>query len=246
MPLYKTAQRGTHLRRELDDFYVFPEVHKENWAKFYESMDGDQEKILAWAEKSGIDYPKAWFESLHHFLFDVYTGTPAMLKKAAKENFGSFLKEVHSNHSKNPKPERWYHAQGITPRRFIEVMQEAAEIKQPDQAIAYINARVMNLGYYLYSEYILSKTENNKKIKSVASQKNKEAYDLECLTLGKSPLCSLQEGKKVAHALCPEEDLTVEKIVWEDPDNSSLSVVVARNEKKAPFIIVDVWNLTEK
>jgi hypothetical protein len=246
MPLYKTAQRGSHLRPKLDDYYVFPEVHKGNWAKFYESMDGDQEKILSWADKSGIEHPKAWFESLHRFLFDIYTGTPAMLKKAAKENFGSFLKEIHSNHMKNPKPDRWYHAQGITPRRFMEVMRDAAEIKQTDQAIAFINARVMNLGFYLYSEFILSKTDEGKKLKSVASQKNKEAYDLECLALGKSPLCKLREGDIVEHSLCPQEKLAIEKIVWDDPDHSSLSVVMARNEKKTPFIIVDIWNLTPK
>lgn len=243
MPMVKTAQRGSHLRPGLDDYYVFPEQHKGNWARFYESMDGDQEKILAWADKAGIEHPKAWFESLHRFLFDIYTGTPAMLKKAAKENFGSFLKEVHSNHLKNPKPVTWYRAQGITPQRFIDVMSEAAEIKQIEQAIAYVNARIMNLGYYLYAEYLLSKTDEAKKLRSVASQRNHEAYDLECLTFGKSPLVGIKEGDFVTHAFKDGLKLAVERIVWEDPDQSSISVIVARDKHKTPYIISDIWNL---
>lgn len=243
MPLLRTAQRGSHLRPARDDYYVFPEQHKGNWARFYESMGGDQEKILSWADKAGIEHPKAWFESLHRFLFDLYSGTAAMLKKAAKDNFSAFLKDIHTNHTKNPKPVSWYRAQGITPNRFLEVMKEASEIKQIDQAIAYVNARVMNLGYYLYAEYILSKTDEAKSIKSVAAQRNKEAYDLECLALGRSPLSALKEGDNVIHSFANFIELAVEKIIWEDPDHSSIATIVARDKNKTPYILSDIWNL---
>jgi hypothetical protein len=243
MPLYNTAQRNSLFRPALDDYYVFPEVHKPQWFKFFEAMEADEEKILTWAEKSDIKHPKAWYESLHKFLFDIYSGTPKMLKKAAKENFQAFLKDVQSNHVKNPKPDYWYHDYDVTPKRFMEVLKEAAELKEPEQSIAYINARMMNLGFYLYSEYILSKTEHYKKVKHIASDLNKQAYDLECLALGKSPISGIKEGDTVTHFLCPKAKFTVEKIVWDDPDHASLSTVIARNEQKAPVFFTDPWNI---
>lgn len=243
MPLYNTAQRNSLFRPALDDYYVFPEEHKPQWFKFFEAMEADEEKILAWAEKADIKHPKAWYESLHKFLFDVYSGTPKMLKKAAKEDFQAFLKEVHNNHVKNPKPDYWYHNHDVTPRRFMEVLQEAADLANIEQCIAYINARMMNLGFYLYSEYILSKTEHYKKVKHVASELNKQAYDLECLALGTSPIYRIKEGDTVGHFLCPKAKFVVEKIAWDDPDHTSISTVIARNEKKAPVFISDPWNL---
>lgn len=244
MPLYNTAQRNSLFRPALDDYYVFPEEHKLQWIKFFDSMDADEEKIIDWAEKSDIAHPKAWYESLHKFLFDMYSGNPTMLKKAAKESFQSFLKEVRSNHIKNPKPEDWYHHKyQITINRFVDVLKEAAEVKQPEQAIAYINARMMNLGYYLYSEYILSKTKEYKNVKNVASELNRQAYDLECLALGKSPINHIREGDTFTHFFCPNAKFTVEKVVWDDPDCTSLSTIIARNEKKAPVFFIDPWNI---
>jgi hypothetical protein len=243
MPLYNTAQRNSLFRPALDDYYVFPEAHKPQWFKFFESMEADEDKILDWAEKSDIKHPKAWYESLHKFLFDMYSGTPKMLKKAAKESFQSFLKDVHSNHIKNPKPDYWYRDQDVTPKRFIEVLKEASEIKDLEQTIAYINARMMNLGFYLYSEYILSKTEFYKKVKHVASDFNRQAYDLECLALGKSPVSAIKEGDTFTHFLSPKDKFTVENVVWDDPDHVSFSTVIARNEKKAPVFFTDPWNI---
>jgi hypothetical protein len=243
MPLHNTAQRKSLFRPALDDYYVFPEVHKAQWMKFFDAMEADEEKIISWAEKSDIEHPKAWYESLHKFLFDVYSGTPKMLKKAAKESFQSFLKEVHSNHLKNPKPDYWYNQQQITPQRFVDMIKEAAEIKDIEQAISYINARVMSLGFYLYSEYILSKTDQYSKAKHVASELNKQAYDLECLALGKSPVNTLKEGDTVTHFFSKHSKYTVEKVVWDDPDHASLSTVIARNEKKAPVFFTDPWNI---
>jgi hypothetical protein len=245
MPLYKTAQRNSLFRPALDDFYVFPEVHKGNWMRFFEAMDADEEKILSWAEKSDIKHPKAWYESLHKFLFDVYSGTPKLLKKAAKESFQAFLKDVRANHMKNPKPDYWYHhQQGVTLQRFVDVLQEAAELAEPEQAISYINARMMNLGYHLYSEYILSKTDQYKKVKHVASEMNREAYDLECLALGKNPLSTIEEGDFVYHTVANEK-FKVERVIWDDPDHTSLSTIVARNDKNAPVVFTDLWNLKQ-
>ncbi len=242
MPLFKTAQRKSLLEPAVDDYYVFPEIHKYSWFKFFEAMDADEDKIIAWAEQADIKHPKAWYESLHRFLFDVYSGTPVMLKKAAKSLFSDFLLEVHGNHAKNPKPDYWYHQQQITSKRFLEVLEEAAAIEGCEQAIRYINARIMNLGFYLYSEYILSKTDFYKQVKHVASQKNKQAYDLESLVLGRAPV-DIHEGDTFCHAFCAEDKFVADRIVYDDPDQASPSVIIARNENNVPFFFTDLWNL---
>jgi hypothetical protein len=242
MPLFKTAQRNSLSKPALDDYYLFPDKHKSGWMKFFEAMDADEEKIIAWAEKSDIEHPKAWYESLHKFLFDMYSGTPAMLKKAAKETFSAFLEEVASNHEKNPKLDYWYHNQQIKRQRFIEVLKEAAQFEDIAETIRYINARMMNLGFYLYSEYILSKTKFYSDTQKIASELNKQAYDLECLVLGKSPV-EIKEGDLFNHAFSESEKYRVEQIVWDTPDKVSPSAIVAKDMRELPVLIIDLWNI---
>ena len=79
------AQQHSWGDQPLYNFYHFPDEHKKNWMKFWESMDGDMDKIMDFAKKADIDSPVEWFESLHKFLFDFFAGTPKLLKYASKK-----------------------------------------------------------------------------------------------------------------------------------------------------------------
>jgi len=238
MPFLKLGQRFN--KQPPNNLYHFPYEHKEGWMTFWKAMEGDMDKILAWAKKAGVEGPAEWFESLHRFLFDVFSGNPKLLKEASGKTFGEFLKQVAKNHTTDPKPKQWYTVRGLTRSGFIGALERAAEISNLRQAIAYVNARVLDMGFYLYSEYLLSKSEGKSKLKSVASDLNKKAYNIECTALGESPLASLKKGSTVEHGLFPGEALMVVDIVSDDQD---IDMVVARDSQGNPAYIEDIWNL---
>jgi len=92
------AQKHQWTKQPPYNFYHFPEEHRDGWEKFWESMDGDLDKVLKFAKTTGIECPNEWAESLHIFLFDIFAGNPKLLKKAAKENFKGFLGTVAKNY----------------------------------------------------------------------------------------------------------------------------------------------------
>lgn len=238
MAFLKVAQR--YKNDAPNNLYHFPQEHLEGWKAFWEAMDGDMDKILSWAKKAGVESPAEWFESLHRFLFDVFVGSPKLLKEASGKTFGEFLKQVAKNHVNDPKPRQWYSVRGVTRQGFVAALERAAEIPNIRQAVAYVNARILDLGFYLYSEYLLSKSEGKSKLKSVASDLNKKAYNIECAALGESPLANLKKGSTVEHGLFPGESLMVVDIVSEDQD---IDLVVARDAQGKPAYIEDIWNL---
>jgi len=237
----KSAQRFSFNKPAPNNLYHFPREHKAGWQAFWESMDGDTDKILDFAKKSDIDSPEEWFSALHLFLFDVFSGNPNLLKVASGKSFGEFLKQVAENHTKDPKDKNWYVEKGITKNKFIAALERAADIADVKQAIGYVNARIVNLGFYLYSEYLLAKTEGKSKLKSVASGMNKQAYELEHKALGYSPLEDLAIGDKIGHSLAPHNVFMVVDVV---KDNSTIEMIVARDLHGKAAYIEDIWNVT--
>jgi len=238
MPLL-TAQKHQWTKQPPYNFYHFPNEHKANWKSFWEEMGGDIDKILEFAKKADIECPKEWLESLHLFLFSEFSGNAKLVRSAAEKTFGSFLSTIAKQHQEKPKDRNWYSLRGVTQHGFISALERAADINDLRQSVAYINARMIDLGFYLYSEYMLTKTKQKDKIKSVASDLNKEAYKLETEVLGESPLRWIAEGNVVSHAFFPGEKFMVIDVVA----NKDLDMLVARDSAGKIAFIKDLWNV---
>jgi hypothetical protein len=241
MPLFTASSKHQWTKQPPYNFYHFPEEHRQGWEQFWEEMNGDMEKIISFAKTANIEDPNEWYESLHRFLFNAYCGNPKILKSAAAKSFDAFVKSIAQNHTNNPKPREWYTVRGITVENFISMLERAAEIKDIRQIVGFINARVRDLGFHLYSEFLLSKTKGKSKIKSVASDLNKEAYEIECNAYGASPLEALTVGNTVTHSLFPDEHFMLTDIIRKDDE--SIHVLVARDSKGKVAFIPDLWNV---
>jgi hypothetical protein len=235
-----TSQKHQWTSQPPYNFYHFPDEHYPCWATFWQEMDGDIEKILKFAKEADIECPKEWFESLHRFLFSTFSGNPILCTAASKKTFGEFLKQVADNHKNDPKDRAWYVIRGITPDGFVVAIANASEIKDVRQAVAHVNARIKDLGFYLYSEYILSKTKQAKEIKSVASENNKKAFELEASALNQSPLSNLANGDIVFHYLFPDDKFMVIDI---EKEASKINMVTVKDLYGKISFVNDIWNL---
>lgn len=255
MPLLKVAQSHSCLNQPVRNFYIFSPTHKAGWLKFWEEMDGDQDKILDFAKKAEIDNPKEWYEELHRFLFDFFAGNDKLLKSAAKKKFSDFLAQVAENHINDPKDKYWYFGKGLNPNEFIRVMEYAAEFSKPEEAIIYINARTPDYGAELYSEWLLSKTLNKNEFVSLASNLNKKAYLLENEVLGKDHFLRIKIGSKISHAKFPGEEFTVKEVkrsVHRVRRNKQIVArlvpgtlqIIVEDEKGKVGHILDPWNIS--
>jgi len=240
MPLL-TAEKHQWTKQPPYNFYHFPDEHRAGWKVFWEEMDGDLDKILAFAKKADIECPNEWYESLHRFLFLTFAGNVKLLKCGADTSFGTFIQKVRDNHFNNPKNKQWYTVRGITQNNFVAMLERAAEIKDIRQVVAFVNARVKDLGFYLYSEFLLSKTKGKSEIKSVASDLNKKAYKLESEAMGHSPLAILESGNIIRHSLFPEDEFEVTEVVKDD--NDKINLIVTKDTNGHVAFIVDVWNV---
>jgi hypothetical protein len=240
MPLL-TAEKHQWTRQPPYNFYHFPEEHRIAWQIFWKEMDGDIDKILAFAKKADIECPNEWYESLHRFLFLTFSGNAKLLKVAADTSFGTFLQKVRDNHTNDPKHKQWYTVRGITKDKFIAMLERAADIKDIRQSVAHINARVKDLGFFLYSEFILSKTKGKSEIKSVASDLNHKAYEIEKAAIGESPLGTLQPNATIYHNLFPDDQFRVAEIV-KDKD---INMIVAYDQNNNVSFITDIWNVQQ-
>jgi hypothetical protein len=217
--------------------YTFADEQKKGWLEFWKDMDGDRDKILDFAKKADVDNPEEWFNSLHKFLFDLFAGDVKLLRKAAKKSFGEFLAQVAENHVNDPKPTDWYYLKGLRQRDFVRVMEYASMMPDVRGAIAYVNARTPEYGAKLYNEWLLSKTPQNKELKSIASDMNKKAYEIEKEATGKDGLLDLTAETKVKHAAFPGEVFTAVEV----DDEEAFVVVEDKNEKEN--YVFDIWNL---
>jgi len=240
MPLL-TAQKHQWTGQPPYNFYHFPDEHLAGWRKFWEEMDGDMDKILGFAETAGVECPNEWFESLHRFLFGIFVGDPKLLKCASEDGFKAFLKKTSEEHKKKPMDKFWYSVRGITKNNFIAMMERASEINDVRQCVAFVNARVKDLGFFLYSAYLLSKTKGNSEVKALASDLNKKAYTLETSAIGESPISGITAGITVTHALFPNEFFMITEVARTASED--VEMLVARDGKGHIAFIKDVWNI---
>lgn len=251
MPLLRVSQKHTCLNQKEFDSYVFNDEHKADWAEFWESMDGDLEKVLDFAEKAEIENPVDWVNNLHKFLFDFFSGNEKLLKKAGKKSFKDFLAQVAENHINDPKEKYWYFKKGLKIQDFIRVMEYAACFEKPTEAVRYINARTPDYGAKLYSEWLLSKAINKKELVSVASELNKKAYKLEEEITGKSIFDAVKTDgtTKISHSRFPNSELTIVGVhkaplkISASGDTEDRSYLIIQDEKGKTGYIFDPWNV---
>lgn len=252
MPLKINAFNHDCFDQPPRNLYSFSGEQKHAWSLFWEEMDGDLDKILKFAKDSGIENPEEWFESLHHFLFDVFSGNSKLLKKAAKKTFQEFLAQIAENHINDPKDKYWYFNKGLTKQKFIRMIEGAAEVVDLRQAISYLNSRVSNdFGSKVYSEYILSKTPQKKEIISIASEMNKKAWEIESSLSGKYVTVNISD--KIKHFCFPKEEFTVTgmhrstakiKISGETEHIEPLQTcLIVKDSKGKVGYIFDLWNV---
>lgn len=252
MPLKIKSFNHDCLNQPPRNLYSFAGEQRSAWSLFWEEMDGDLDKILKFANDSGIENPEEWFESLHHFLFDVFSGNPKLLKKAAKKTFQEFLAQVAENHINDPKDKYWYFGKGLTKQQFIRMIEGAATVVDLRQSIAYLNARASNdFGSKLYSEYILSKTPQKKEIISIASEMNKKAWEIESELSGKEISANIAD--KIMHLRFPGEEFTVTEVhrsvakIKIDGETQHIEPIqtclVVKDSKGKTGYIFDLWNV---
>ena len=234
-----TAQKHGLGTTPIYNFYHFPEEHKANWEEFWKSNDGDLDKILDFAKKADIANPQEWVESLHIFLFDIFCGNPKLLKKASKAAFGPFLQKIVDNHKKEPKDRDWYIKRGVTKDSFVGIIERAAEINDIQHCVSFINARIKDLGFHLYSEYILSKTSEKSKMTSIASGFMKQSKDIIKDVTGKSILDEVENGTVVTHCLFPGEQF---QVIGSGELNDEDFITVLDEDSRVGFVF-DHWNL---
>lgn len=233
MPLYKEAQSHSCFDQKPVGIYSFVEDQKENWRAFWKVHNGDVEKILDFAKKSGIENPWNWVDELHLFLFNRFSGNINLLKHAASKNFNSFLAQVLKNHINNPRNPKWYLKFGVNYKMFTSYLEKAINDYEKDSdAIIFLNARIRNFGSEIHSEFILSKTNEVKNIKSIASKKNKEAYDIELKEIGNQ----FKIGSTISYTKFPEEEFEIIDIDTKD------DYLVVEDKNEAIGYIFDTWN----
>lgn len=221
-------------------WYEFPEEHRSLWVRFWDDHEGDLDKVCDFAEKAGIESPKEFYNALHWFLFDSFSGNPEILKKAAGKDFKSFVAQVLKNHINSPKDKNWYRKHNTTHEKFIAALEGVEETSTHDQSISYINARVHPMGSHLFHEWLLSQTKLRNEIVSVASKMNKRAYLIEKHS-GRDPIKGLKYGSTVGHSLHPNKRYFVLATIKNGKDR----VVVVRNDLGHRCFIPDVWNIVE-
>jgi hypothetical protein len=240
MPLL-TAEKHQWTKQPPYNFYHFPDEHRAGWKVFWEEMNGDIDKILDFAKSAGVECPQEWYESLHRFLFSTFNGNVKLLKIGADASFGTFLEKIRKNHTNDPKNKQWYTVRGITQNGFIAMLERAAEIKDIRQAVAFVNARVKDLGFYLYSEFLLSKTKGKSEIKTVASNLNRKAYNLETEALGHPPAENFIKGNTIKHGLFPNDVFEITEVVRDNDNN--IEMLVTKDTKGHIAFITDFWNI---
>ena len=197
--------------------YDFADEQKAMWKKFWINMDGDMDKIIAFAKDLGVETPKEWFEELHRFLFDLYYGKDKIYRKeykkeAAANTFQKYLKDICEIHKESPKDNWWYAKKNLDYTNFLRLIEKASQFEDYKQAINHINSHVPDFGSKIHSEWMLTHAPEAGELKSIATKKYKEAVALENEILGKE---QFSIGDKVNYFGFTGE-LTITNIVSSD------------------------------
>ena len=234
MPLLVTADRVNPTRTGLYEFF---EENRQGWQAFWEKMGGDNDKIVKWATDSGIESPLEWFTGLHSFLFEHYSGDYKLLQHSAAKNtsFAQFLSKLVGMHLKDPHEKWWYLDKGFTHRKYVSMLERAADISDEHSAVLYINGNSPQLGFRLHDEYLLSLTGYKEQMKQMAYALNKKADEIENEVYFKQ----FAPGDKVRHAGYTDKLYQVQGSV----DNL---LVLTDTNTDAVVCIEDVWNLEKE
>ncbi len=233
MPLFETAQtHTTTFNMPPSGLYRFDEVHRVGWAKFWQTMKGDVDKIVDWAKTAEIKEPEGWTNELYKFLFGNYSGSLQLLRKAAKADFSGFIAQVAENHLNDPRVEGWYTNRGVTLKSFVSVLEKAAAVTDVEQAVHYLNGRIRDFGFQLYDEYLLSKAGHFDELKSVASQMRKRSYEMEYEHAGVKQ--DYREGDLLAHLYHPGDEF---RMLGE-----SGGILITEDQDGHACYIPDPWN----
>jgi hypothetical protein len=238
MPLFVKAE--TYRKQPERNMYMFEPTHKAFWKDLWYEFDGDKEKLIEFAKEGGVSNPEDWFEELHRFLFSVYSSDCPNFKTAAKASFSTFLKNIVEKHIKDPYDKHWYLAKGVTERGFIKYLERAALLEDDDVAAKFLNSKIPDFGYRLYSEFILMRSNKKKDLKSIASATNKRAYELE-KSVGFDLLNGLHIGDKVEHILFPNEVFSVVSFITKD----NLNIIAVEDQNGNIGYVFDKWNVTK-
>jgi len=215
--------------------YRFYEEQRTGWCAFWEEMDGCSCKIIDWAKNAEIEEPEQWYQSLHLFLFECFSGNEKLLKKAAKsQSFGDFLGQAIENHVNCPYDDMWYVNKGLTQCRFIAELERAAAMEDDMRAVVYLDSKIPELGGRLYCEYTLALTGWKEELMESVSMINKKAFGLEDQVFTRK----FHAGQKVVHQFYPNKELEVLGVV----DNK----LVAKHVNGCLSVIEDVWNVETK
>ena len=233
MPMLKAQQHPDMFGHPPAGLYHFNEIHRDGWRTFWKEMDGDVDKILKWADAAGIEDSKIWYQELHKFLFDFYSGDTSLIRKAAKGKFVDYIAQVTKNHINDPKPGWWYNERGVNYEKFISILQRSVDSTDERSVIYFLNARLVDFGFNLYSEYLLSKTGYEKSMQSIASNMRKKAYDIEQSICGEYE--DLEEGDIIRHANFPGETFQVLEVAD--------GVTVTADKDGLDCYVTDPWNV---
>jgi hypothetical protein len=239
MPLLKVAQTHSCFSLFPNGTYAFAKEQKKGWEDFWKEMDGDIDKLLDWAKKADIENPQDWVESLHLFLFSTFAGDVRLIKKAATSNFSTFLSKIVEEHVKDPKPNDWYYLKGVNKKKFLHVLEKAALYEKPTDAIKCIDSNMAEFGKKLYSEFLLAKTKYKKEMKSIASEMNKKAYEIEKAVLGKDLLDILNTGDKIIHAKHADQELEILDVIPEE------EMLIVEDQNGNIGYVLDLWDVVQ-
>jgi hypothetical protein len=233
MPLLKAQKHKLMFDPPPAGIYHFDEIHRIGWSEFWHEMKGDLDKVVDWAKKAEIEEPEAWVNELYKFLFGTYSGNMKLYVRGAKSNFSTFLAQTAANHINDPKDKWWYINRGITHQKFIGVMERAADISEIRNAIYFVNARIPDLGFKLYDEYLLSQAGHLDDMKRVASGMRKKAYEIEKGICGDAVLP--EKDDMIIHADFPGEEFKVLEMIDD--------VIVVEDADGKDCYIADPWNI---
>ena len=144
--------------------YQFGEAQLPQWREFWRACDGDTAKCLEAAKDMGVSDPHNFVGALHRFLFYMWPGDVDLQKggfgrqgQAKPKDFLSFMHKIADDHESEPMPKHWYQDLGVTHEQYVGILR-AGNVVEPDNEehlVAYINARIPDLGFKLYSSYLL-------------------------------------------------------------------------------------------